>query len=160
MLVVHLVCAAFLAIARRFSGDKFFALAFPPLLAPSLPSATAAGFFILMGFASAAVCVTMRVTREFVSSSSSIIVRLLARLSMVDSHTSASFVASKFFMCNFQNDAMPFCSTRLRVYINPFTFSPIRCQSTSGVRWDQERRRAPLMWSSDKSMAMRTWLGV
>ena len=38
--------AAFLAIFFRFQADSFSALAFPPLAAPSLPRATAAGFLV------------------------------------------------------------------------------------------------------------------
>lgn len=37
--------AAFLAIAERRDALRLAALAFPPLLPPSFPSATAAGFF-------------------------------------------------------------------------------------------------------------------
>jgi hypothetical protein len=43
--LAHLASAAFLAISLRRSGDSFSARALPPLLAPSFPSATAAGFF-------------------------------------------------------------------------------------------------------------------
>jgi hypothetical protein len=40
------------ALSRRCSGVSFAALAFPPLLAPSLPRATAAGFFRRLPIAS------------------------------------------------------------------------------------------------------------
>lgn len=43
--VRHLDRAAFLAISERFFADSFFARAGPPFLPPSLPRATAAGFF-------------------------------------------------------------------------------------------------------------------
>jgi hypothetical protein len=39
--------AACWAISLRLSGDNFVALALPPFNPPSLPSATAAGFFLL-----------------------------------------------------------------------------------------------------------------
>lgn len=42
----HLARAAFFAIAFLLVADSFSALAFPPLAAPSLPSATAAGFLV------------------------------------------------------------------------------------------------------------------
>lgn len=38
--------------AFRLSGESFAALAFPPLAPPSLPNATAAGFFPALGFSS------------------------------------------------------------------------------------------------------------
>src|SRR5216110_3513719 len=44
--LLHRAAAAFLAIMRRFLGDKLSARAMPPLDAPSLDSATAAGFFL------------------------------------------------------------------------------------------------------------------
>ncbi len=44
-LLAHLAWAAFFAMADLSSGESFAARAFPPLLAPSFPSATAAGFF-------------------------------------------------------------------------------------------------------------------
>lgn len=47
--LVHLVFAAFRAISLRFFEESFFALAGPPLSPPSLPRATAAGFFSLVG---------------------------------------------------------------------------------------------------------------
>jgi hypothetical protein len=47
-LLAHRVLAAFRAIAFRRFGDRFAALAFPPLLPPSFPRATAAGFFPLI----------------------------------------------------------------------------------------------------------------
>lgn len=40
----HRFLAAFFAIAFRFAADRLLARAFPPLDAPSLDSATAAGF--------------------------------------------------------------------------------------------------------------------
>src|SRR5438132_621384 len=41
--------AAFLAIWLRFCGERFCALAFPPLLAPKRPRAIAEGFFLRLG---------------------------------------------------------------------------------------------------------------
>jgi hypothetical protein len=41
----HLASAAFLAMLRRLAGDSLFARALPPFSPPSLPRATAAGFF-------------------------------------------------------------------------------------------------------------------
>lgn len=49
----HLFAAAFFAIALRLAGDSAAARAFPPLAPPSLPSATAAGFFVDSGSACA-----------------------------------------------------------------------------------------------------------
>jgi hypothetical protein len=46
------VCAAFLAMALRLAGESASALAFPPLVPPSFPSATAAGFFPAFGSSS------------------------------------------------------------------------------------------------------------
>ena len=45
----HLVLAALRAISLRFFEDSFLALAGPPFNPPSLPRATAAGFFSLVG---------------------------------------------------------------------------------------------------------------
>jgi hypothetical protein len=44
-LSAHRVRAALLAISRRRAGSNLSALARPPFFPPSLPSATAAGFF-------------------------------------------------------------------------------------------------------------------
>lgn len=43
------LAAAFLAIAFRFAGDSAAARALPPLLPPSFPNATAAGFLVSGG---------------------------------------------------------------------------------------------------------------
>jgi hypothetical protein len=54
-LCFHLAAAAFFATSRRSSGESLAALAWPPLEAPSLPSATAAGFLGRSGLGGAAV---------------------------------------------------------------------------------------------------------
>ena len=48
----HLVAAAFFAMALRFAAESLSALARPPLAPPSLPRATAAGFFPAFGSSS------------------------------------------------------------------------------------------------------------
>lgn len=53
-LVNHRAFAAALAICFRLLADKLFALALPPFNPPSLPNATAAGFF--SGAAETGVC--------------------------------------------------------------------------------------------------------
>ena len=45
--MLHLVFAAFLAIAFRLLADNFSALALPPFNPPNLPNSTAAGFLPL-----------------------------------------------------------------------------------------------------------------
>jgi hypothetical protein len=80
----HLEIAAFCAISLRFLADKAAALALPPLLAPSLPKATANGFLAGCGGGEPVVWATMRAASELVSFSSSKTVRLLARLGIPD----------------------------------------------------------------------------
>ena len=70
----HLSLAAFWAILRLSSADNDLALAFPPFNPPSLPSATAAGFFSGDVLASAVTCATMDAASWFTS--------LLERFSM------------------------------------------------------------------------------
>jgi hypothetical protein len=53
-LFFHRAAAAFFAISDRFLADSFAARALPPFLPPSLPNATAAGFFSFGLFASTA----------------------------------------------------------------------------------------------------------
>jgi hypothetical protein len=55
----HLFKAAFFAISLRFLADRLAALAFPPFKPPSLPRATAAGFFSGVGAACPVDCWTM-----------------------------------------------------------------------------------------------------
>jgi hypothetical protein len=58
--LAHRARAAFRAIAAFWWSDKEAALAIPPLLAPNLPSATAAGFFSGLGSARAITsCMTL-----------------------------------------------------------------------------------------------------
>jgi len=71
-LCLHRAAAAFFAISERRAGDKAAALAGPPLGPPSLPKATAAGFF--------PVSASMR-SKTFLASSTGSVV--LERLGMV-----------------------------------------------------------------------------
>jgi hypothetical protein len=77
----------------------------PPLLAPSLPKATAAGF--LAGCGWPVVCATIRAASEFVSSISSKTVRLLARLGMAEICTMPDEIARGKYDLEFQNDTIP-----------------------------------------------------
>ena len=61
----HLAAAAFLAISDLFLADSFSARAFPPFSPPSLPKATAAGFFSLTSMGAGSTSPVARSTMDF-----------------------------------------------------------------------------------------------
>jgi hypothetical protein len=63
----HLVLAAFRALSRFSSADILSARALPPLIPPSLPRATADGFFFLGGDVSPVSNRPISLARSFVS---------------------------------------------------------------------------------------------
>jgi hypothetical protein len=67
--LLHLALAAFLAISFLRRGVNLFALALPPFNPPSLPNATAEGFFSGLGFSSDSIVLdTILVAIRFMSS--------------------------------------------------------------------------------------------
>ncbi len=77
----HRACAAFFAMSLRFLADRFAARTLPPLLAPSLLSATACGFFV-SGGSGGAFPVTLSIMSLAIWVKSRFFPVLLARVGM------------------------------------------------------------------------------
>jgi hypothetical protein len=114
----HLIFAAFLAISLRFLAESDSALAFPPFNPPSLPNATAAGFFAGTGVACPVDCWTILKAVWFKS--------VLERLGMAqlcaDSgkiQVKSDFVTGKLY--HYRNST--WLANRARVLSNPIVIN-------------------------------------
>lgn len=101
----HLELAAFLEISDFLSGDKLDALAIPPFKPPSLPNATAAGFFSGFSTDTGATCpVTFCMIEKAFSLMSFF---LLERIGIPPSWHSQNPIARIFWPSRFQTDPLP-----------------------------------------------------